>query len=148
SPVLWDRLIPREHNKTLEDVETGSIYHALSSDAKKVHGLSPSFVVGDEAAQWSGRDMYDNLITGTGARAEPLMIVISTQSHDEHHFFSELVRYGKQVRDGEIEDPTFHATIYAADEDDDPWSEETWRKCNPALGDFRSLEEMQASAEQ
>lgn len=148
SPVLWERLIPREHNKTLEDVETGSIYHALSSDAKKVHGLSPSFVVGDEAAQWAGRDMYDNLITGTGARAEPLMVIISTQSHDEHHFFAELVRYGKQVRDGEIADPTFHATIYAADDDDDPWLEETWRKCNPALGDFRSLEEMQSSAEQ
>lgn len=147
-PAIWDRLIVREHNKTIEDAETGSVYMALSADAKKAHGLSPSFVVGDEAAQWAGRDMYDNLITGTGARAEPLVVIISTKSHDPNHFYSELVRYGGQVRDGEIEDPTFHATIYAAPEDADPWDEAVWRACNPALGDFRSLDEMRASAAQ
>lgn len=145
---LAERIVIRTHNKTLEDVETGSMYQALSSDARKAHGLSPSFVVCDELAQWHGRELYDNLITGTGARAEPLVITISTMSADPNSVMSELVDYGRQVQDGTIQDPTFHATIYSADDKADPWAEETWFKCNPALGDFRSLAEMRTAAAQ
>lgn len=61
---------------------------------------------------------------------------------------SELVDYGQKVIDGEVDDPTFSATIYRAPEDADPWALETWEACNPALGDFRSLEEMETFAEQ
>jgi phage terminase large subunit-like protein len=32
--------------------------------------------------------------------------------------------------------------------DADPWDETTWHACNPALGDFRSLEEMRTAARQ
>lgn len=142
---LAERIVIRTHNKTLEDVETGSMYQALSSDARKAHGLSPSFVVCDELAQWHGRELYDNLITGTGARAEPLVITISTMSADPNSIMSELVAYGRQVLDGTITDPTFHPEIYSADEKADPWDEDTWFACNPALGDFRSLAERSKS---
>lgn len=145
---LAERIVIRTHNKTLEDVETGSMYQALSSDARKAHGLSPSFVVCDELAQWHGRELYDNLITGTGARAEPLVITISTMSADPNSVMSELVAYGRQVLDGTITDPTFHPVIYSADEKADPWDEDTWFACNPALGDFRSLPEMRTAAAQ
>lgn len=145
---LADRIIIREHSKTLEDVVTGSTYEALSSDAKKAHGLNVSFAVLDELAQWPKRDLYDALTTGGAARAEPLFVVISTQSHDKNHVMSELVQYGHRVLAGTIEDKTFLPVIFAAPDDADPWSEETWRACNPALGDFRSLDEMRSAAEQ
>jgi phage terminase large subunit-like protein len=61
---------------------------------------------------------------------------------------SELVDYGKKVNSGELSDASFHLTLYAADADDDPWSEATWLKANPALGDFRSLEDVQRQAAQ
>ena len=146
--ALSDRVIIREHSKTLEDVVTGSTYQALSSDAKKAHGLNVSFAVLDELAQWPKRDLYDALTTGGAARAEPLFVAISTQSHDRNHIMSELVQYGRRVLDGTIPDPTFLPVIYAAPDDADPWSEETWFACNPALGDFRSLDEMRAAADQ
>jgi phage terminase large subunit-like protein len=38
--------------------------------------------------------------------------------------------------------------VYAADKDDDPWSEETWYKANPALGDFLSIAELKDQAKQ
>lgn len=147
-PEFAARCNIQRFHKRIEDSETGSVYAAMSADAKKAHGLNVSFAIYDELAQAPNRNLYDNLVTGTGGRAEPLVIVISTQSADPLHIMSELVDYGLQVRDGTIDDPTFHATIYAADEDDDPWAEETWFKCNPALGDFRSLEEMRAAAAQ
>ncbi len=146
--ALSDRIIIREHNKSLEDIVTGSTYEALSSDAKKAHGLNVSFAVLDELAQWPKRDLYDALTTGGAARAEPLFVVISTQSHDKNHVMSELVQYGQRVLDGTITDDTFLPVIFAAPDDADPWSEATWRACNPALGDFRSLEEMRSAADQ
>lgn len=146
NPKLAASLIIRDFRKEIEDVETGSIYQALSSDARKAHGLSPSFYIADELAQWPSRELLDNLRTGTGARAEPLGIVISTMSADPFHVMSEMVHYGQQVRDGIVTDPTFSAHIFSTPLDADPWSEESWKIANPALGDFRSLEEMQAEA--
>lgn len=124
----------------------GSVYEALSSDARKAHSLSPSMVVCDELAQWPARELYDNLVTGTGARDEPLVIVISTQSPDPHHVMSELVKLGEQVRDGVIDDPSFLPIIYTVPPDASPWDETVWHLANPALGDFRSLEELRKFA--
>lgn len=145
---LADRCIVRDFNKTITDNDSGSVYSALSADARKAHGLSPSFVVMDEVAQWPNRDLYDALCSGGGARLEPLHIAISTKSHDETSVMSELVRYGERVLDGTISDPSFHATIYAAGPDDDAFDPAVWHRVNPALGDFRSLEEFEVAAEQ
>jgi phage terminase large subunit-like protein len=143
---LYDRMIVRDYKKEIEDAVTGSTYRALSSDGKKAHGLSPSFIIADELAQWRGRELWDALVTSTGARAEPLMITIGTQSADPHSIMSEQVRYGESVISGSHDDRTFHATLYSAPLDADPWDEQTWFDCNPALDDFRSLDEFRAAA--
>ena len=147
-PELCERINVKTFTRELEDDETGSTYKALSADARTKHGLSAAFVVYDELAQAPNRNLYDVLATSTAARAEPLMVVISTQSPDPNHVMSELVEYGRNVNDGSVDDPTYHATIYAAPMDADAWDEATWYACNPALGDFRSLEEMQVAARQ
>ena len=148
-PEFNERCNIRAFTKEIIDEETGSVYRALSSDARKAHGLSPSFVVYDELAQSKDRELWDNISTGTGARLEPLSIVISTQSADPHHILSELIDYALSIEEGTLpHDPTFYGKIYTAPDTADPWSEETWFKCNPALGDFRSLEEMRSFADQ
>lgn len=145
-PDLDDRVIIRNYNRHLEDTETGSIFRAISADVGTKHGFNASFVVFDELAQSPNRKLYDVLLTSMGGRKEPLFITISTQSPDPHSIMSELVDYGLQVRDGVISDPTFHASVFTAPDDADPWDEKTWFECNPALGDFRSLEEMRTAA--
>lgn len=45
-----------------------------------------------------------------------------------------------------LEDPSVLAAIYEAPEAPDPWSEPTWRACNPALADFRSFMEFKTAA--
>jgi phage terminase large subunit-like protein len=126
----------------------GSTYEALSSDARKAHSLSPSFVVADELAQWPNRELFDTLVTGTGAREEPLVVAISTQSSDPNSVMSELVHYGEQVIEGVVDDPSFAAFVYTVPPDADPWDESGWYDANPALDDFRSLDEMRKFAEQ
>ncbi len=145
-PALEQRIVVRDFNKTLEDVETGSVYQALSADATTKHGFSASCWIYDELAQAPDRRLYDVLSTSTAARKEPLGIVISTQSSEPHAVMTELVDYGLQVRDGVLDDAHFLPIIYTAPEDADPWDEATWHACNPALGDFRSLDEMRSAA--
>lgn len=148
-PWMVDRISIRRHSKELEDIGgTGSTYAALSADVATKMGLSPSFICYDEYGSAPSRDLFDALDTAMGARAEPLMIVISTQAATDLAPMSELVDYGLRVQRGEIVDPSFHLTIYTAPADADPWSPATWKLANPALGDFRSLADVERMASQ
>lgn len=148
-PWLADRVSIRRHSKELEDIGeggTGSTYAALSADVATKHGLSPSAVVYDELGQAASRDLYDVLDTAMGARAEPLMLVISTQAAKDEAPLSELIDYGLRVQSGEIKDPSFHLALWTAPPEADPWDQATWKLANPALGDFRSLEDVKRLA--
>ncbi len=146
-PRLAGRVNVQSFKRMITDQHTGTVYWSLSSDARKAHGLSPSLWIFDELAQVPNRHLLDALQTATGARSEPLGIVISTQAADDHHPMSELVDYAEKIDTGIVDDPTFFGRVFAAPPDADPWDEATWFACNPALDDFRSLDEMRAAAE-
>ena len=136
------------HLKTITDLETGSVYMALSREAKTKLGLSPSMCVVDELGSAEGRELFDALNTAQGSRVNPLMLIISTQAAEDIAPMSQLVDYGLRVKAREIHDPSFHLSLHTAPLDDDPWSPETWKKANPALDDFRSLEDVERQAQQ
>jgi len=137
------------HRKDIEDLENGSLYCTLTAEAKTKMGLSPSFVVYDELGQARDRELYDAMDSAMGARENPLLLVISTQAASSAAPMSQLIDYGLKLESGDIpRDPSFHLTLYAADEDCDPWDIKSWRKANPALGDFRSLEDVRRLAQQ
>jgi len=132
-------------NKRIEVLDgpaTGSIYEALSADARRAHGLSPSLFAYDELAQAKNRVLLDNLVNGLGKRKEALGLVISTQAPDDQHPLSQLIDDGLRG-----DDPSLYVQLLAAPEDADPFAERTWRACNPALGKFLSLDEMRTAAE-
>jgi len=139
TPWMAARVNVRDWHKSIEDDETRSTWAALTSDARKAHGLAPSFWIADEAAQWKSRELWDNLATGMGKRAQALGITISTQARDDLHFFSELL-------DAEA-DPTVHVQLHAAPADCDLDDREAWALANPALGEFRDLKEFEISCD-
>jgi len=147
TPWMAARVNVKSFNKVIEDPETGSIYRALASDGKSVHGLASSFVVCDELAQWKSRELFDVLRTSLGKRAEPLLLVIGTQSPRAENVMSELVDYSGRVDSGEIDDSTFHGAVYAVPEDADAFDPENWPLANPALGKFRSASELKQEAD-
>jgi len=128
TPWMAARVNIKDWHKEIIDEETQSRWRALTSDARKAHGLAPSFWVADEVAQWRSRELWDNLATGMGKRASALGVTISTQAADDLHFFSEML-------DAEPV-PTVYTQLHAAPDDcalDDP---EAWAAANPALGVF------------
>jgi phage terminase large subunit-like protein len=133
----------RDSAKELFCPSTGVRYKALSADATTAYGLSPALVIHDELGQVRGprSELYDALETAMGAQVAPLSIVISTQAPSDADLLSLLI--------DDAQKPGAERTrlfLFAADMQDDPWHEATWRKANPALGDFCSLEEMRELA--
>lgn len=152
SMVLQDndlaaRIILTESSKRATCQMSNSVFRALSSESRSKHGLNPNFVLFDEFAQFgTDRSLFDVMTTSMGAQKEPLSLVISTQAPEDAAVLSELVDYGESVQKGEVKDPTFHLTKFAVPADADPFDEKEWFKSNPALGDFRSLDEMRQYA--
>lgn len=146
-PDLESMLNVVESQKRIVHMPSGSFYRAISSESRSKHGFSASAIIYDELAQAPNRDLWDVLTTSTGARAQPLTLVISTMSSNRNSIMYELYDYGLKVRDELIEDPHFVPIIYQAPEDADIWDESVWYECNPALGDFRSLDEMRMMAD-
>jgi len=131
-----------DSTKTMTGPATGSVYRAITAEAGSKHGFNPSLVIYDELAQAKKRDLYDVLDTSMGAREEPLFMVISTQSNDPQHILSQLIDDGLSGRD-----PSTVTHLFTTDEAEDPWDETSWAFSNPALGDFRSLEDMRVMAQ-
>ncbi|NPV80178.1 MAG: terminase large subunit [Firmicutes bacterium] len=142
APALKKILKVVDSQKRIVYPAMGSFYRVIAADADSSHGFNAHAIIADELHAWPNRRLWDVLTTSTGARTQPLIFTITTAGYDRNSICYEQHDYAKKILDGVIEDPSFYAVIYAADEGDDWESEETWRKANPALGDFRSLEEM------
>ena len=145
SPELHEIITVRDSAKELLCSVSGVKFKALSAEATTAYGLSPIFVVHDELGQVRGprSELYDALETAMGAQTDPLSIVISTQSPTDADLLSTLIDDAATGAD-----PQTKLFLFAADTEDDPWSPETWKKANPALNDFRSAQDMEATAKQ
>jgi phage terminase large subunit-like protein len=132
-----------DSTKTIVCYSNGSFYRAMSSESGTKHGLNPTFVVYDELAQAKSRELYDVLDTSFGARSDPLFVVISTQSNDPEHILSKLIDDGAGAKD-----PRIVCHLYGVPEDcQDIFDPKEWKKANPALGDFRSFDDLKAIAD-
>jgi len=141
-PELLGLLKMVDSTKIIACYHNGSFYKALSAEAGTKHGLNPTVVIYDELAQAPSRDLFDVLDTSMGAREEPLFIIISTQSADPQHTLSLIVDDGLSGKD-----PTTVVHLYAVDDkEEDVFDEAVWYKANPALGDFRYLDDVRALA--
>jgi phage terminase large subunit-like protein len=103
-------------------------------------------VIYDELHAAPSRELWDVLTTSQGARSQPLTLAISTAGYDRHSILWELYAHARKVAERPSIDPTFLPILYEAPIDADWTNERVWKKANPALGDFRSLEEMRIAA--
>lgn len=129
--------------EVLAGVGNGSVYEALSADARRAHGLAPSFWVYDELAQARDGELLENLRTAMGKRKASLGMVISTQAPTDDHPLSLLIDDALQGHDD-----TVVLELETAPLDADPFARETIQACNSAAGIFLDLEDIVKEAEQ
>jgi phage terminase large subunit-like protein len=139
-----------DSSKRIVVPQAGSFYRALSADVAGKHGFNSHGVIFDEIHAQRDRRLWEVLTFGAGdARKQPLVFGITTAGiPGESPVAEELHEYADQIIRGIIpHDPTFYPVIHAAPPEADWTDEEVWRACNPALGDFLSLESVRAACE-
>ena len=134
-----------DSQKRIVHRKSGSFYRAISAEAYSKHGFNASMVIYDELHAAPSRELWDVLATSQGARLQPQLLAISTAGYDRHSILYELYAHAKSVLSNPTLDPTFLPILYEAEIGADWTDERVWRKANPALGDFRSLEEMRVA---
>ena len=132
SQFLSDRI--ETFRRSMVYASTASSYKVLSADAHTKHGQNPHAIIFDELHTQQTRELWDTLQTGKGARTQPLTVAITTAGFDFESICREVYEYARGIRDGLIEDPSFYACIFEAEEDDDWTDPKIWAKANPNLG--------------
>ena len=131
------RIIPS--GKRLIGLPMNVEFKALAADGKTAHGLSPVLAILDEIGQVRGpqSDFVDAITTSQGAHAEPLLIAISTAAANDADLLSTWIDDARQSND-----PRIVCRVYEAPAGCDLLDEAAWKAANPALGLFRSLDDL------
>jgi phage terminase large subunit-like protein len=115
-------------------------FKAISADAGTAHGLSPVLAILDEVGQVKGlADPFIEAIeTAQGAHDAPLLLAISTQAATDGDLFSDWLDKAAAGDDARIV-----SHLYAAPADCALDDREAWAAANPALGAFRSVQDVE-----
>jgi len=113
---------------------TASKYEPLGADADTMDGLNIHAAIVDELHAHKTRAMMDVLETGTGARRQPLIYVITTAGSNRESICWEYHERTEKVLSGVIQDDTWFGIIYTVDEGDDWRDPVVWAKANPNYG--------------
>src|SRR5690625_4990408 len=137
------RIVPS--SKRLIGLPMNAEYRALAADGTTAHGLSPILAILDEVGQIRGpqSDFVDAITTAQGAHKDPLLLAISTQAANDADLFSQWLDDAERS-----EDPRIVSHVYAAKKGADVLDKKAWKAANPALGLFRSLEDLEEQAKQ
>jgi phage terminase large subunit-like protein len=119
-------------------------FRVLSADAKRTQGISPIIAILDEVGQIRGprSEFVDAITTAQGAYDEAMLFLISTQAPNDADYLSIEI---DDARAGDNPHTVCH--VYEAPKDCQVDDAEAWRAANPALGNFRSLADLQKLAE-
>lgn len=137
------RIVPSQ--KMLIGLPMNVEYKAISAEAGTAHGLSPVLAILDEVGQVRGQQdaFIEAIETAQGAHDDPLLIAISTQAATDGDLFSIWLDDAKNAKD-----PRIVSHVYTAPEDCEIMDRAAWKAANPALGEFRSLRDMEDFAKQ
>ena len=129
SPIL------SKHAEIFRDsiIFKNSFYRVISADAGSKHGYNLHACIIDELHAQKTRELFDVLTTSTGARRQPLTILVTTAGYDKNSICGQMHDYSKRLLSNKIKDETFLPVIYSASKDDDWKDEKTWEKANPNL---------------
>ena len=106
----------------------------LSKDSKRMDGFNVHAGLIDEVHAHPDSSLYNVVRSGTAARRQPIMRMITTAGFDRKSFCYDQRGRAIKVLEGTVEDDALFAIIYTLD-DPENWADESeWIKANPNLG--------------
>jgi phage terminase large subunit-like protein len=142
SPELRQKSVTQvtPSQKMITGVRMNVEYKAISAEAGTAHGLSPVLAILDEVGQIKGPhdDFVEAITTSQGAHDNPLLIAISTQAATDNDLFSRWLDDAESSKDARIV-----SHVYTAPADCLVMDRAAWMLANPAMGEFRSVQDLE-----
>lgn len=128
--------------------QTTSVLKVVSSRGDLAHGANIHGSLIDELHVHKNPDLLEAIESGTGAREQPLTIIITTADDGQiASVYAQRRDMIEKVCRRVLNQPATYGVVFAADEADDPFIEETWRKANPLYPVTPSPEFMRKAAD-
>ena len=126
--------------------ETNTWVKKLAFSSKKSDGFNPMFYCADEAAAWpgvAGMRQWEVMVSGTGAREEPLGMAISSGGYENDGLYDELMKRSTGFLMGNSKEQHILPIIYMID-DPNKWDDlEELEKSLPGMGESVTREFIQ-----
>lgn len=116
--------------------ELNTTIKKIAFNAKKADGFNPTMTVNDEIEAWpgdKGLKQYDVMVSGTGARDEPLTFSTSTAGYENDGIFDELFTRSTGFLKGRSEEKRLLPLLYMVDDKEKWYMREELEKANPNL---------------
>ena len=116
---------------------TNSTVKKIAFSDRKSDGYNAQLTVMDEVSSWPGErglKQYEVMISGTGARRQPLTLAISSAGYENEGIYDELVKRSTRFLLGDSRETRLLPILYMID-DVDKWDDiNELRKSLPGLG--------------
>jgi len=117
--------------------KTNTTIKKIAFNEKKADGYNPMLTVADEMSSWPavrGLKQYEVMISGTGAREEPLTLAISSSGYEDNGIYDELMGRSTRFLKGDSREKRLLPFLYMID-DTNKWDDiNELRKSLPGMG--------------
>ena len=135
TPVF--KSLTKKRKTDLFIAKTNTTIKKIAFNEKKADGYNPMLTVADEMSSWPaarGLKQYEVMISGTGAREEPLTLAISSSGYEDNGIYDELVKRSTRFLKGDSREKRLLPFLYMID-DVQKWDDiNELRKSLPGLG--------------
>lgn len=135
NPELAKRIRKRKSDYIID--ATNTTIKKIAFNEKKSDGYNPMLTVGDEMSSWPaarGLKQYEVMVSGTGAREEPITLSVSSGGYVSDGPYDELFKRGTRVLLGESSEKHLLPIFYMID-DVEKWDDiNELHKSLPGIG--------------
>lgn len=110
-----------------------NVWSVVAADPESADGVN-GHCLADELHRWKGFEFFNALKWMLASQPEGLFVGITTAGASTQSVCWQLHQKTIDILAGKTHDEAFYGEIFAADKEDDPHDEKTWRKANPSLG--------------
>lgn len=133
---------------TIEKAVSGSVLKAVSSRGDLAHGANIHGGLLDELHVHKTPDLLEAFETGTGARNQPIVFIITTADDGSTtSVYAQRREKIERIATGVLKSTSTYGVIFAVPKEADPFAEATWDMANPLYPVTPSPEFMKAQAE-
>ena len=147
SPLLQKAGVKTVTNE-IRQPRTSSTIRAVSSRGELAHGTNPHASICDELHVHKDGTLLEALESGSGARLQPLSMIITTADEGRIHTpYDKRRSMVEGVSRGDFSAPRFYGVVWAAPDDADIYDEAVWDAANPLYPETPSPDFMRAQAD-